>query len=68
MKLREQVDRKEKANTILKQEIKSSEASLEAMESQSKKLNRIVKEKEKDIYNLNKELTKTKVDLEFRTK
>jgi chromosome segregation ATPase len=67
-KLREQVDRKENDNAILKQEIKSSEASLEAMDSQTKKLNRIVKEKEKEIHNLNKDLTKTKIDLEATDK
>ena len=63
-KLYEQVDRKEKADQILKQEIKTSEASLEAMENQYKKLNKIVKEKEKEIYNLKTEHTKAKVDLE----
>ena len=64
VKLFEQITRKDKANYDLKQEIKIIATNLEVVESNSKKSNKIIKQKEKDLYDLKKEHSKEKEDLE----
>ena len=63
-RLNEQLNRKEETNLNLKQGIKNIEATLEAEETNSKKSSKIVREKDKEIYDLKKENSKSKEDLE----
>ena len=67
-RLNEQLMRKEQTNFNLKQEIKNMEATLEAGETNSKKSVKIVREKDKEIYELRKENSKSKEDLENAVK
>jgi chromosome segregation ATPase len=63
-KLKDQITKKEIANTELKQEIKIILNNCEATESNSKKYIKTIKEREKKLYDLKKEHTKEKEDLE----
>jgi hypothetical protein len=63
-RLHEQLVRNEETNLNMKKEMKNIEATLETVETNSKKSSKIVKEKDKEIYELKKENSKSKEDLE----